>query len=245
MIWGLDVSHWQTKPAAVPWKGRAFGCVRITWGVEGVDELADEHMARALDAGVQLLIAYHYQKDQPGSIQADHFHRRRRELEATFGPLGCANDLEDMIGPDGKPVPWDLARYQASTAAFVGRHRELTPRPLAIYGNPHDLQRYAVADRIADEPLWLADWLAPYPVPPPWKRWTILQFKGGGLTGFDENRYDGTIEEMRARFLPDAVHPLTYDSLGPVTTAVRAAEGRGATVETFVSRDEGPVIDGR
>jgi len=216
VIWGLDVSHWQTKPAAVPWKGRAFGCVRITWGVEGVDELADEHMARALDAGVQLLIAYHYQKDQPGSIQADHFHRRRRELEATFGPLGCANDLEDMIGPDGKPVPWDLARYQASTAAFVGRHREVTPRPLAIYGNPHDLARYAVAAHIEREPLWLADWQAPYPVPPPWKRWTILQFKGGGKTASTR-----TASTARSRTCARASSP-TPSTPSPTTPSGRS-----------------------
>lgn len=243
MIYGLDVSHHQKYPSKVPWKGQAFGCIRITWGDSGIDALAEEHMRHARAAGVDTIVAYHYQKDQSGSAQANHFHKRRLELETEFGPLACANDLEDMLDSSGKPIPWNLAKYQAATASFVGRHREICQRPILIYGNSHDLKRYAVAAHIEREPLWLADWQAPYPAPMPWEQWTILQYKGGGLTGFDQNRFDGTLEELRALLLPDVVAPLSFDTLGPVLTSVRAAEGRGATAETFVNRDEGPKID--
>jgi hypothetical protein len=103
-----------------------------------------------------------------------------------------------------------------------------------------DLARYASGDRIEDEPLWLADWTPPYPAPKPWKKWTLLQHKGGGTTGFDENRYDGTLDELRALLLPDIGG--AYDSLGGVVNATNAAMGEGVSREDFVSRDEGPKI---
>ena len=71
---------------------------------------------------------------------------------------------------------------------------------------------------------------------------TLLQYKGGGLKGFDRNRFDGSIEELRALVLPDQAS--SYDSLGPVVTSIHAARGQGpGGAEDFVSRDEGPVID--
>ena len=76
--------------------------------------------------------------------------------------------------------------------------------------------------------------------PRPWTDWRIWQFGVDG--GVDRNRFRGSVEDLRALLLPE---PLSYDTLGPVVSEVRAAEGRGRTVEDFQSRDEGPVIDGR
>jgi GH25 family lysozyme M1 (1,4-beta-N-acetylmuramidase) len=238
MIQGLDVSHHQTRPELVPWEGCAFGCVRITWGVEGVDDLADEHMRHARAKGVELLIAYHYLKDQPGDEQARHFHRRRVSLEVEFGPLGSANDLEDM--PD--QPPWDPVVYRACSTSFLVAHRTIIQRPLLIYTNTRDALRYAAGPGIEREPLWLADWTPPYPAPAPWSKVTLLQYKGGGLKGFDRNRFDGSIEELRALVLPDQASP--YDSLGPVVTSIHAARGQGpGGVEDFVTGPGEGVID--
>lgn len=203
MLEGIDVSH-HNNPATVPWAGCAFACVRLSWGTSGVDALAAEHLARARDAGVGMLLGFHYAKDSPGADQAAHFLDIAAKREVAVGPLGHAVDLEDMPAP---AKPYDVATYSAAALDFVAHHRGSSSRLLGVYGNRGDLARFGHAS-FGALPLWLAAWVKagqPMPAPPkPWQRVTLWQH--GVVDGLDRNRFDGTPDELREAFgLPVAV----------------------------------------
>ena len=240
MIPGIDVSH-HNAPSAVPWRDvrGGFAFLRATFGSTGVDKAATEHAARAVGEGCQAIGAYHYLKaDSGGGDQARHFFERVDQLEQVTGRLAIAVDVEGMPPPH---PPWDPSIYTSRLYAFLDVVQK-AGRVCAVYIAPWQAAKMGLDARVGACPLWLAHWVPVPKTPKPWSDWQIWQY--GIDSSIDRNRYRGSVAELRALFGLDGP-ALTYDTLGPVTTAVRAAEGRGATVESFVARDEGPVIDGR
>lgn len=245
MLHGADVSH-HNGPTNVPWSAFRFGCVRITWGVEGVDPKAAAHIARARAAGVDLLLAFHYLKDDSDAHeQAEHFLRRKSELEALFGPLGCALDLEDLPGV----APWNPVSYGARAGIFTEAVTSRQPRPCTIYSFPYYFAklRKHLAPIVYAQPLWLSDVEAPITMPHGWDRWTILQHTYGSKMpdGVDRNRFDGSEDDFRRIFFPDlsTMSDVGREQLGGVVMAVHRALGTGDHPEHFLSEDEGPVIE--
>lgn len=195
MLKGIDVSGWQRKPALVPWTGCDFGAVRVSWGAVELDPMAREHLTCAQDAGVGTLIAYHFANvSAPGAQQARHFLARVADLEATFGPLAHALDLEHLLPP---ALPFDVPTYRGVAAAFLAEQMARTSRPLVIYGNLSDLTSFDLPAPFAAMPLWLAAHRERQPSPPPpWVRTAVWQH--GIVDGIDRNVAPGTVDELRA-----------------------------------------------
>ena len=245
MIPGIDLSHHNALSAA-PWHTvtSGFAFVRATFGGTGLDTAATEHLARGLAAGCPALGAYHYLRaDSLGEKQARHFLSRVEELEQMTGPLMCAVDVEDMPPPH---PPFDRTVYASRLYVFLETMAK-ADRVCAVYIAPWMAAAMALDQRVGACPLWLAHWVSVPKVPFTWANvgasWTIWQYGVEGPKGaeIDRNRCRLSVADLRAVMGLDRP-AATYDTLGPVTVGVRAAEGRGATVEDFVFRDEGPVI---
>ena len=239
---GIDLSH-HNPPASVPWDGVEFVGVRVTYGTT-LDKLAEVHLRAAHDRGITCLLAYHYQNmSAPGDAQARAFLERTHALEDALGlpRLGLATDLEDLPAP---AKPWPREEYAAIADAFAVELAEHIRRPLGVYGSPSFLDELVLSARVTSGPLWLAHHTsAPAPrMPRAWSRWAIWQHAVDTLPGgakIDRNRCRLDPAAWRALWTPPDPHP----ELGGVVRATRAAMGLGDGADTFVTRDEGPIIE--
>jgi GH25 family lysozyme M1 (1,4-beta-N-acetylmuramidase) len=227
---GIDVSGWQRNPAAVPWAGCDFAAVRVSWGAVELDPLAREHLTRAQDAGCGVLIAYHYANvSAGGDRQARHFLDRVADLEATFGPLGHALDLEHLLPP---ALPFDVPTYRGIAAAFLEEQQARSGRPLLVYGNLHDLTSFDLPPSFASMPLWLAAHRERQPSPPPpWVRSAIWQH--GIVDGFDRNVAAGSLDDLRTAL---GLH------VPPTSRALQLARALGEVGVTETARNTSPRI---
>lgn len=106
---------------------------------------------------------------------------------------------------------------------FLEKLKTLAPgRPLGIYTAKSFWDQYGSQDNYWKQYLlWLCDISGPVDVPKPWDTWDWWQytFKGDGIRlgaeskDLDLDQYNGTVEEMQARFglspLPDVVGDLS------------------------------------
>lgn len=218
--------------------------VRGSSGPSHRDTLLDAHIAGAPRAGIVPLAVYAYCYSwHPGEVQAAF----AVQVAASVGLPTCGDFERSASGP---PRPTDEpARARVTALAWLRHHRALTGRAAVVYGPVIYLRDMRLAgDDVG--PLWAAHVGVTSPlVPPPWERAVLHQYehnakvagaKKGTFAAVDWNRSELTIEQLAAVFRGDAVPG--FDTLGPVLAGVRAAEGRGATADTFVSRDEGPAI---
>lgn len=238
MIEGLDVSS-HNAVQGVPWSTVQFGFVRVSHGL-GLDSAALGHLGRAWAAGLACLGAYHYLRgDRPGTAQAEVFWERVCILGAGGVPLALAVDLESLPPP---AAPWSMGEYTVIANAFLGRLKELSGRPCAVYGSPGYLAELGISAEHRG-PLWAAHWNVKEPMAVPgWPRWAVHQY--AVVDGLDRNRFAGSEEDFGRVFglgRGSAPPPV----LGMTVDAVRRAEGRGpGGAESFESYDEGPMING-
>lgn len=234
MLQGFDVSAHNAAP--IPWHEVSFGFARISHG-RGLDKSAPAHLERMLDAGCERG-AYHYLRgDSPGYEQAEVFWTAVCDYGGGTS-FALALDLEHLPPP---AAPWDRKVYRHRALDFLRRIRELSGRTCAVYSYRHHLEWLAfTAAEVDGAPLWLSDISGGVEVPKPWQAWTVHQYSYGPGNTLDHNRFDGSREDWRRAF---GLQPSAVDvNLGALAGAVRAAEGRGASVEDFVSVPEGPRI---
>jgi len=242
---GVDVSSHQ-PPDQVPWKalraaGIDFAILRACMGL-GRDDAMLEHAHRARNEGIDLLGLY-------GALYPRREVRAQVDLlaeaMAAVGGVAPVLDLEVMNDREPEEVA-DMA------LEYVQRIEAATALPCLPYTYPTFAELLPLSPKLAERPLWIAHYpkpgkklLAPR-VPKPWKDWLIWQNDGDGGEvapnglDLDFNVCRLPLAELRQILIPTPGGG--YDALGKLTGAVRAAEGRGVSVETFVSRDEGPVI---
>ena len=237
MLEGFDVSA-HNPIALAPWHEVAFGFARISHG-RGLDKSAPAHLARMAEHGVERG-AYHYLRgDSTGHEQAEVFWDAVCDLGGGES-FALAMDLEHLKPP---APPWDRKVYRRRALDFLKRIRELSGRTCAVYSYRHHLGEHAfTAAEVIGAPLWLSDITGAVEVPKPWQDWTVHQYSYGENNTLDHNRFDGTREDWRQLF---GIRPSPSDvQTVALAGAVRAAEGRGASVEDFVSVPEGPRIEG-
>ena len=246
----IDTSQFAGEPdwSLLYARGARGVIVRGSSGPSHRDTLLDKHLAGATRAGIAPIAVYAYCYSwHPGEMQAAF----AVQVAASVGLPVCGDFERSMSGP---PRPTDEPRLARVTAlAWLRHHRSLTGRAAVVYGPVHYLRDMKLSgDDVG--PLWAADTRASRrelgpEVPPPWSSAVLWQHvhdekvtgaAPGTTAAVDWNRSELTIEQLQAAFRGDPV--AGFDTLGPVLAGVRAAEGRGATADTFVSHDEGPRI---
>lgn len=236
---GIDVSHWQTPPLNLG--GVDFLIARITMGGSGVDDHGRAHLKQGAEAGLEVLVAYHYLRgDSLGEVQARHYLEHVAGIDHDIGYVGLMVDVENLDAP---AAPWHVPTYRKILIDFLDCVRAASARHCLVYGPGAYLPLLDLPPQYADlHPLMLADWSPPYPVPAPWKKATIHQYavKNVGGRKIDRDRFEGPIAELRRVLGLDRVS-LADMRLGEMAETVRRATG-SVSAETFESVDEGPVI---
>src|SRR5512147_94309 len=249
MTWGcriVDVSSNQ-PPKAVPWAAlRASGVeaaiLRACVGL-GRDDALLEHANRARASGVDVLALYGvlYPR-RPVAAQVELLVEAMAAMRG-FGRVAPVLDLE--VTQDREP------REVADMALeYVERVEDVTGLACVAYTYPTFADLIPLSPLLARRPLMVAHYksLAGLPrVPKPWTDWLIWQHDGdSGLKAPNGLDLDFSVcrlslAALRALLVPAAPSPADA-ALGSLAGSVRAAEGRGESVEDFVSRDEGPII---
>lgn len=253
MINGCDLSHHNAIPSTfAPW---AFACVRVSFGrgADGapeLDERAELHAARMRATRFDCQgIAYHWLNMGGAREQAELL--LSREADVGGGAWGLAIDVEDLPEEPFAKAPY--ARRLLEALNLIGAR---DPRRVLVYGSGSYL-----AGMYQDAPitmrevearalLWLADWSAPYTIPEPWTRITLLQDHGAPPGGIDHDVFPGSAEELRAVLglaegpvLPSAHGLLARGSIGP---EVRELQQRLVKVGATIKIDGvfGPLTEG-
>lgn len=252
MTWGcriVDVSSNQPSKA-VPWaalrdSGVEAAILRACVGL-GRDDALLEHANRARAGGVDVLALYGvlYPK-QSVAAQVDLLC----QALLAVGSVAPVLDLE---------LTHDRSALEVSDLAleYVDGVESATGLDCLVYTYPAFADLLPLPQKVATRRLWVAHYKklaggakVPDPrvdrprVPEPWDDWLIWQHDGdGGLKApngldLDFNVCRLSLPDLRALLVPPA-----DAALGSLAGSVRAAEGRGESVEDFISRDEGPVI---
>jgi GH25 family lysozyme M1 (1,4-beta-N-acetylmuramidase) len=234
MLEGIDVAEHQKPPLNLG--GVDFLIVRATMGGAGVDKHGRTHLRQGAEAGLEVLVAYHYLRgDSLGEVQARHFLEHVAAIDHDVGYVGLMVDVENLDPPN---PPWHVPTYRKILIDFLDEVRAATARLCVIYGLKWLLEKLELPPHYADlHPLMLADWAPPYPVPKPWKKATIHQYSNSGGK-LDRDRFEGTIGDLRQALGLDRVS-LADARLGALAERVRRATG-STSAETFVEVDEGP-----
>lgn len=206
MLEGIDVSHHNTV-ATVPWEGIDFAFVRASYGVTP-DTQAEAHLDHL--AAVPVRALYTYLESGPhaasGEAQAAFFLDRHAALVERFGPLGMAVDTEQL--PKAPPDP--PARVRAILMGFAAAVLDAGPTCF-MYGSRVWLAELHLPEWFASRfPLWAAS-KAPWPAP-----WTVATVLQDGVRGVDRDRFNGTVDELRAVMGLGATGPLGCALPGPL-----------------------------
>jgi lysozyme len=187
---GIDVSKWQ---ASVDWNavandGVEFAFIRVSHGVNTIDQFFEANWDGARDAGI---LRGAYQFFEPGQ-----------------DPITQANILLDKMGPlqpgDLPPVI-DVESHGNLSAATVASkvkqwvdhvEGQLGVKPI-IYTGRYFWQDYVKTAEFAGYPLWIAHYTTGCPnLPVQWSDWTFHQYTDNGSTDgvdgpVDTNRFNG------------------------------------------------------
>ena len=246
MLTGCDLSHHNAVPPSfLPW---AFACIRVSFGrgergAPEADERAELHAAKMRATRPDCVgVAFAWMNLGDPKAQADLLVTR--EAMVGCGRWGLAIDVEDLPGHDPFPralVARNLLAMLDVLAARDGR------KPL-VYGSGGYLAEMFTEAPItmrqveARASLWLADWSAPYTIPQPWTRATIVQDRGAKPGGIDHDVFAGDAGELRAVLglaagpLPPAMTHglLARGSIGPDVRELQVKLNRHGAKPTLV-----------
>ena len=168
-----------------------FIFIKATEGDSHVDSKFSEWRATARGKGLPCG-AYHFLRGGDIKPQIDRFLQTIGYLQT--GELPCVLDWEAR---DAKSVS-DAATWLQAVEAKTG----ITP---IIYSSHSFLIEKNLPDSFAKYPLWIARPGSDTPfyngkLPRPWNTWAFWQKafgENGSASGFDENVYNGSIEDMK------------------------------------------------
>jgi lysozyme len=214
-ISGIDVSSHQGPVDwdAVSRNGQSFAFVRATLGAHSADSQFAGNWTRARAAGL-LRGAYHFFWPlAPAVDQADHFVEVVGNLLP--GDLPPVVDLEEAIlQQNPQQDVWTTIPADNRLPMIVGWlatvEHALGVKPV-IYSRQNFLENLLGdgIEELADHPLWIAHYTkAQKPrIPSAWTRWTFWQYTEDGAVGgvkgdVDQNRFNGTIEDLKSLARP-------------------------------------------
>ncbi|MBU0553375.1 hypothetical protein KJ940_18025, partial [Myxococcota bacterium] len=199
-VYGIDVSKWQgdINWAAVPNDGVRYAIIRVSSGLNTLDEKFARNWAGARDVGL-LRGAYQYFRPSQDAVdQAALFVRRIRE-EGGGMELPPVIDVETT---DDRPAA-SVARSVRAWIDYV--EREMGVRPMIYTG------RYFWQDNVGNDPSF-SDYLLWHPqytsaqcpnIAEPWADWAFWQYSStgrvSGISGdVDQNRFNGDEGDLAA-----------------------------------------------
>jgi len=220
---GIDVSHWDADRigydlvrvglrAAVD-SGVCFVIAKCTHGVGLVDAGWTAWRSASDACGVACVPYCFPTREHPGADQARFF---LATLARSFGPdlskiVRLAVDVETDEGHPANTA--DLAHVDDCVQALADATGVL---PL-LYGNPSDLgDMVPEGHRLAQCPLWLADYEPRPHLPRAWSSYVLWQYTDGvvprsgaagplltpGLGPVDRNRFEGSKEALALMLYP-------------------------------------------
>lgn len=181
----VDISNhngpldWPTyKQWAAQWDGISRVCIKLTEGTGFVDPA--DHFARALDAGIDMIIPYHYARPDlnPGyegaQREVDFF---RSVLKDRLRPQDFA--MLDYEGYPGKPnAPW-RADWCWDWCHIMAGNAGLSTDKVIIYSYASFITTMLQDPQLATFPLVYANYnhfAGLPPAPKPWSRFIAWQF---------------------------------------------------------------------
>lgn len=193
---GIDVSKWQ---GAINWNavaddGIVFAFVRVSDGLQYIDEYFDDNWAAVHEVGIYGGV---YQFFRPGQ---DPIAQAQLLLER-MGPLG-PDDLPPVIdveATDGLPP----AQVNAAVHAWVDHvEAALGVMPIIYTGKYFWQDNVGTAD-FADYPLWIAQYGPVCPdLPNQWNAWVFHQTSASGTVAgvsgdVDTNKFNGDLDRLK------------------------------------------------
>ncbi len=187
---GIDISKWQGD---VDWTkvangGVKFAFVRVSHGLNTIDQWFDSNWAEARAAGLHVGVYQYFEPGQSATAQADLLLER-------MGALG-PGDLPPVIDVESHGnLP--AAEVAAAVTEWVARVEGATGVKPIVYTGRYFWQDYVKSAAFAGYPLWIAHYTNACPnLPSQWADWTVHQYtdKGvvNGVSGpTDTNRFNG------------------------------------------------------
>ena len=194
---GIDVSGYQPNVdwAKIATSGLSFAFIKATEGTTLLDRSFVEHWAGAKQANV-LRGAYHFFRPKVDATAQARFFLAQLSDPGELPPL---LDVEVVNGVSLAQVAAGVGVWLDLVAAQLGR-------PI-VYTSPSFWNALPSVSEIAlKADLWVANWGARAPAAVHgWSKWTFWQFTNkatvSGIPGtadMDENRFSGSLEELRA-----------------------------------------------
>lgn len=177
-ILGIDVSKWQ---ADIDWmrvrkSGVKFAYIRVSHGLEGIDERFDENWLEAKKAKIQRGAYQYYSISQDPILQADLMVER-------MGPLD-ENDLAPVIDVEDEGLGIESKEeYESAIAMWLDRVEEKTGVRGVVYTNQSFWRKRVNTRRFENtgSPLWFANYETRCPtLPRALTKWDIWQFSSTG-----------------------------------------------------------------
>lgn len=212
---GIDVS---VHSGAVDWaevaaEGHGFAILKATEGVDLADAAFDDHWREAAKAGL-VRGAYHFYVTEDDPLEQADFFTGRVTLQP--GDLAPIVDVE-LIGhatEDG---------WQDALLVFVEALHQHYGVPPIVYTSPKFWTtnfRGDVARRLAEYPLWIAEYGVEQPaIPESWTTWHLWQYRGdapiqGVEKGADLTRVNRQAIDPAALVVPQTAAPAQGDESG-------------------------------
>ena len=179
---GVDVSKWQ---GAIDWNavagaGIVYAFMRVSHGVNTLDEYFDDNWAQARAAGIKAGVYQYFEPGQDVIAQADILLDR-------MGPLGPDDlppvlDVESTTGLGPAAVAAAVGQWMDHVEAAIGA------KPI-IYTGRYFWQDNVASAEFSDYPLWIAHYTTGCPnLPSQWSDWVFHQYTStGSVAGISGN----------------------------------------------------------
>jgi GH25 family lysozyme M1 (1,4-beta-N-acetylmuramidase) len=192
---GIDVSKYQ---GAIDWNavanaGIVYTIIRVSHGVNTLDEYFDDNWAQSRAAGIYAGVYQYFEPGQDVIAQADILLDR-------MGPLGPEDlppvlDVESTTGLPPDQVAAAVGQWIDHVEAAIGT------KPI-IYTGRYFWQDNVGSNAFSDYPLWIAHYTDGCPnIPDQWSDWVFHQYtSSGSVAGIggavDRDNFNGGLDEL-------------------------------------------------
>jgi lysozyme len=194
---GIDISKWQGD---VNWNkvandGVEFAFVRVSHGVNTIDQWFDSNWSEARAAGLHVGVYQYFEPGQDPIAQAEILLDRMGTLQP--GDLPPVIDVESHGGLSATTVAAKVKQWVDHVEAATG------VKPI-IYTGKYFWQDYVKTANFSGYPLWIAHYTNGCPnLPTQWSDWTAHQYTDkGSISGVsgptDTNRFNGDAAALAA-----------------------------------------------